>query len=442
MTVRVRIFLWLWSALFSLGVPLILAYLLLRARKDRAYREKLLERFGVYSEGRPADVWIHAVSLGELRSAVPLVKAFLAQNKRVVITCFTPAGRQEAARVFAQEIAAARVSLVWVPLELAWVWRRFLRRFRPQFGLVMEIEIWPRMVFAARAASVPLFMCNAQYPSKSVARDSKGLRLRQHVMRGFAGAFVKSELQARRFEAVGVQNIAVMGELRFDQPVPPGLVRAGLAARRALGLETRPVVAFVSTIEGEDAVYLEAMKRLAARRADMFFIYVPRRPERFDMVAEQIEAAGFKLIRRSAGFAETLSETEPVAALPAGTQVLLGDSLGEMYFYLALACRVVVGGGFSPKGAHNIIEPLALGKPVVTGPETFTIEYPFEEAAQAGVAQSVADVGALVAALDSATPPSEAQIAAFFADHAQSVPRFLNALPSTLAAARRGSGGA
>jgi 3-deoxy-D-manno-octulosonic-acid transferase len=437
MKMRVRIFLWMWSLLWSLGTPLIMGYLFLRARKDKAYGAKLAERFGVYKNSAPADVWLHAVSLGELRSAVPLIIGFLSRKERVVVTTFTPAGRQEAERVFASAIAEGQLAVVWVPVETAWAWRRFLRQFHPRFGLVMEIEIWPRMVFAARAAHVPLFMCNAQYPSKSIKRDSNGLRLRQHIMSGFAGAFVKSELQARRFEAVGVQNIAITGELRFDQPVPQALVSCGIKARRALGLEGKRVVAFVSTIEGEDPVYIEAMKALLALHDDIVFVYVPRRPERFEQVRQTVASAGLEVVRRSDIFPDELSAEAQFTPLPSGTQVIFGDSLGEMYFYLTLAQSVVVGGGFSPKGAHNIIEPLALGKPVFTGPETFTIEYPFAEAAEAGVARSVVNARALVAALEADDQPTEAQIQEFFSEHSRAVPKFFAALPDLFAVAEK-----
>ena len=437
MKIRVRIFLWLWSLLWSLGTPLILGYLYLRARKDKAYVAKLGERFGFYQNSAPVDVWLHTVSLGELRSAVPLIFGFLSRKERVVITTFTPAGRREAERVFASAIAEGQLAVVWVPVETAWAWRRFLCQFRPRFGLVMEIEIWPRMIFAARAAQVPLFMCNAQYPSKSIKRDSKGLRLRQHIMSGFAGAFVKSELQARRFAAVGVQNIAITGELRFDQPVPEALVSGGFKARRALGLEGKRVVAFVSTIEGEDPVYIEAMKALLALHDNIVFVYVPRRPERFELVRKTLASSGLEVVMRSEILPNELNAQAQFVPLSSGTQVILGDSLGEMYFYLTLAQSVVVGGGFSPKGAHNIIEPLALGKPVFTGPETFTIEYPFTEAAEAGVAQSVVDARALVAALEAREQPTEAQIQAFFSEHSRAVPRFFAALPELLAAAEK-----
>lgn len=437
MRLRLRLFLALWSALWTLGLPLILAYLARRGRKDPLYTAHLAERFGRYPTAAPGSVWIHAVSLGEFRSAVPLARAFLDRGERLVITCFTPAGRREAERVFAPERAAGQVQVVWVPFETAWAFRGFFRAFAPKFGLVMEIEIWPRMVFAARAAGVPLFMCNAQYPTKSIARDSRGLRLRQEVMRGFAGAFVKSDLQASRFAAIGVQNIAVTGELRFEQPIPPALLAAGGRARGQLGLNGRRVIAFVSTVEGEDPTYIAAMRTAQASGTDPFFVYVPRRPERFDTVAGLLTQAGFSLLRRSADLPPVLDAQADFTAPAPLPEVLLGDSLGEMYFYLALADVVVVGGGFTPKGAHNIIEPLALKKQVITGPEIWTIEYPFTEAEAAGVARRVADAAELGAALSSPTEGDAARIEAFFTAHSGGVARFFAALPDSLAQARR-----
>jgi 3-deoxy-D-manno-octulosonic-acid transferase len=433
-----RVFLWLWSALWTLGVPLVLAYLWRRARKDPVYGQHLGERFGIYPKALPGAVWVHGVSLGETRSAVPLIRALLGQGEKVVTTHFTPAGRREAERVFAPEIAAGQLCAVWVPLETGWAYAGFFRAFRPRYGLVMEIEVWPRMTFAARRANVALFMCNAQYPSRSILRDSKGLRLRQAVMRGFAGALVKSQLQADRFAAIGVQNIAVTGELRFDQPIPPALVAQGIAARAWLGAQDRAVIAIASAIEGEDAIYLQA---IAALRADHtarglpapLFLYIPRRPERFDEVFHTVRQAGLQVVRRSALWPQRLDSTAWNVP-PAGFDVLLGDSLGEMYFYLAMADRVIVGGGFNPKGAHNISEPLALLKPVLTGPHTFTIEYPFAEAEAAGVALSVPDAAALSDALIFGFNPSRAQIEAFLAAHAGATEKTMAALPKLLAA--------
>lgn len=439
MRLSLRLFLMVWSALWTFGLPLVLIYLWRRGRKDRAYRSDLRQRFGHYPRHMPGAVWIHAVSLGEMRSAVPLIRGLLEQGHSIVTTHFTPAGRAEAQRAFAAEIAAGRLQAVWVPVETAWAFAGFFRSFRPRYGLVMEIEIWPRMVFAARRAGVPLFMCNAQYPRDSLERDSRGLRLRQQVMRGFAGALVKSDLQARRFSDVGVANIAVTGELRFDQPVPRALVLAGEAARRWIGAAGRRVICIASAIEGEDATYLAAINALRddhrrSGRPAPLFVYVPRRPERFDEVARTLADAGLVTLRRS-GLGGAF---DPAAwgAAPACPDVFLGDSLGEMYGYLAMADEVVVGGGFTPKGSHNISEALVLGKPVMTGPHVQTIEFPFAEAEAAGVAVKAADGADLARRLLAAHYPERSAIDAFVASQVRATERTLDAIPRLLATVR------
>ncbi len=425
---RTRAFLALWAVLWHAGLPFILIYLRRRARADPLYGAHLAERFGRHDAGLPGAVWIHAVSLGELRSAVPLIAALLARGERIVTTHFTPAGRREAERVFADDIAAGRMRAVWVPFEFGWAWAAFFRAFRPAFGLVMEIEIWPRMVMAARRAGVPLLMCNAQYPSRSMARDARGHGVRHDIMRGFAGALVKSDLQRDRFASIGVRKIAVTGELRFAQPVPPQARAVGQAFRDFVA-PGRRVVCIASAVEGEDATYVAAIR--AAQGMDIpFVIYVPRRPERFDAVFATLATAGLRVARRS--------EVFDAAGAPKGTapqvDVLLGDSLGEMYMYIAASDLVVTGGGFVAAGAHNIIEPLALGRPVIVGPVVHTIEYPATEAVAAGVCRIV-DGNALGAAL-SWGGPGAGTIEAFFAAHSGAVDRTLAALPEVLAVAR------
>jgi 3-deoxy-D-manno-octulosonic-acid transferase len=385
----------------------------------------------------PGAVWVHAVSLGEVRSAVPLIRALLDRGDAVVTTHFTPAGRREAERVFAPDIAAGRMAAVWVPFETSWAYAGFFRAFRPRAGLVMEIEIWPRMIFAAKGAGVPLFMCNAQYPTKSMARDAKS-GLRHRLMQGYAGAFVKSDLQAQRFAGVGVRNIHVTGELRFDQPVPPQLVGAAEILRPVLA-GTRPVITFASVVEGEDDLYLDAVATALNHPSRPFVVYVPRKPERFDEVAGMLAARGLRVVRRS----QILDPTLTLHSLPsppwggdAGPgqppDILLGDSLGEMYFYIALSDRVVTGGGFTPHGAHNIIEPLALKRPVIVGPQIHTIEYPAVEAIAAGVCLRVETPGALAEVLTGWQGPGQAAIEAFFTAHSGATERTLSALDRAL----------
>ncbi len=436
---RLWLFLRLWSLLWHLGLPVVLVYLWRRGRKDPLYAQHLAERFGRYRQRLPGATWVHAVSLGELRSAVPLIRALLDRGESVVTTHFTPAGRREAERVFAAEIAAGRLAAVWVPFETAWAYAGFFRAFRPRAGLVMEIEIWPRMIFAARNARVPLFMCNAQYPTKSMARDAK-FKLRHKLMQGYAGAFVKSDLQARRFASVGVENISVTGELRFDQPVPPHLVAAAETIRPVL-TRGRPVITFASAVEGEDGLYLDAIAAALRHPARPFVIYVPRKPERFDEVAELLAARGFRFLRRSQALGAPLAP-QSLPSPPWGgdggggppPDILLGDSLGEMYFYIALSDRVVTGGGFTPHGAHNIIEPLALKRPVIVGPEIHTIEYPAVEAIAAGVCLRVETPEALTTALTDWPGPGTGAIETFFTAHSGAAQKTLAALDAEVKA--------
>jgi 3-deoxy-D-manno-octulosonic-acid transferase len=413
-------------------LPVVIVYLWLRARKDPAYGAHFAERFGFARPMLRNSVWVHAVSLGEMRSATPLIRALLAQGECVLTTHFTPAGRREAEREFGAEIAAGRVQVAWVPFDMGLAYAAFLRRFAPKYGLVMEIEIWPRMIMATRARGVPLFMCNAQYPQKSFDKDMAGWGLRAALTRGFAGGFVKSALQAKRFAAAGMRNIHVTGEMRFDQPIPQAQLEAAARLRDAL-VGSRPAFTLTSVVAGEDAVYIDMIRRTQGA----FFVYVPRAPERFEEVADMLHDAGLRFARRSDLLDASLGATD----LPQ-IDVLLGDSMGEMYFYLALCDRAIVGGGFVTKGAHNIIEPLALRKPVIVGPHIWTIEYPAQEAISAGVCYHVQTEAELLVAVQSPMVVKEDQIAAFYADHAGAVDRTLAALPHALAGLREPRGAA
>lgn len=420
---RLWLFLRLWSLVWHLGLPVVLLYLWRRGRKDPDYTRQLGERFGHYPKGLPGAVWVHAVSLGEVRSAVPLIRGLLDRGETIVTTHFTPAGRREAQKVFAAEISAGRLVPVWVPFETSWAYRRFFKSFRPRLGLVMEIEIWPGMIFAARRAQVPLYMCNAQYPSDSMARDARS-GIRPALMRGFAGAFVKSDLQAQRFASVGVRNISVTGELRFDQPIPPRQLAAAKAVRPSLG--PRRVIAFASVTEPEEALFLAAAQELLSVRTPPVVIFIPRAPERFDAVARMMGEKGMLFERRSTRLNRSFT---PLSQAP--MDVLLGDSLGEMYFYLGLADRVVVGGGFQPKGSHNIIEPLALKLPVIVGPQIQTIEYPAVEAIAAGVCRQTTPER-LVEDVRAWPDPSSEAIEAFMAAHSGATARTLAAIAPLL----------
>lgn len=416
-SLKLRLGLIAYGLLWWILLPAVLIYLWQRGRRDPDYRADLAERFGIYGRTQKGAVWVHAVSLGEMRSATPLIRALLDRGETVITTHFTPAGRREATREFGPEIATDRLRAVWVPFEYGFAYRRFLRAFAPKYGLVMETETWPRMIMACHTHGTPLFMCNAQYPPKSYEKQRGGLRA--EVMRGYAGGFVKSEDQRARFASVGVQNLHVTGELRFDQPIPQAHLAAADLLRDALR-KGRPAITLTSVVEGEDALYIDMIRTCR----DTFFIYVPRAPERFDEVAGMLSDAGLRFARRSDVLDGDLRLTGPAPDI----DVLLGDSMGEMYFYLGLCDRAIVGGGFVTKGAHNIIEPLALKKPVIVGPHIWTIAYPATEAIAAGVCTHVQTAEALQQVVQEPPAITDAQISQFYADHAGGVARTLAAI--------------
>ena len=419
---RLRVFLAFWRLAWFLLMPAMLGYLWHRGRRDPLYRQRLGQRFGVHAKRNTPHIWIHAVSIGELRSAVPLIRAFLARGEHVVTTHFTPAGLREAEKVFAPEIAAGILTATYVPFDYGLAFRRFFRAFRPRFGLVMEVEFWPGMIAAARSNDIPLFLCNGQYPVKSFNRDRDRALSPALLIPGFAGVMVKSDLQATRFAGLGQPHIAVTGEMRFEQPIPQDQRDAARAARPALTGD-RPVITLASVVEWEEDLFIAAIaETLKTGSNKPFFVLVPRAPERFETVARKLSQAGLTFAARSSILDNTLALTGT-----ANTDILLGDSLGEMYFYLALCDFAVAGGGFNPRGSHNIIEPLALGKPVIVGPETWTIEYPAVEAIAAGVARQVSEKE-LVSAMSEPHLPTADQIDTFLAAHAGAVEKTLQAL--------------
>ena len=414
-TQRLRRFMWGYKTLWTLGLPFALTYLFWRARRDPLYRGHLGERFGFYPQSHENAVWVHAVSLGELRSAVPLIQRLIEDGETIVTTHFTPAGRREAQRIFAPDIATGRVIPVWIPLEFGWTFRRFFKAFKPRYGLVMEIEMWPEMINSAKANDTPLYACNAQYPLKSYTRDKDKSKWRFDLFKGLTGAFVKSDLQRDRFSTAGCPNIHVTGELRFDQPIPSEQVNKGEAAKKQIN---RPTITITSVVKGEDETYIDVIKNTP----EQLFIYVPRAPERFDETFDMLTNAGLKVARRTDIPNDlTLNETPDV-------DVILGDSMGEMYFYLALCDAAIIGGSFVEKGAHNISEPLALGKPVITGPHTWTIEFPIVEAIAAKAATQVPDKAELQALLKSGKIPTEQAARTFFTTQEGSVSRTYDAI--------------
>jgi 3-deoxy-D-manno-octulosonic-acid transferase len=429
-SLKLRSFLALYAMLWTVGWPVAVAYIRKRAKKDPDYGQNLSERFGRHAPRNMRHIWVHAVSLGEMRSAVPLVRSLLDDGNHVVTTHFTPAGRREAHKAFGPEISSGQMSVVWVPFDYGAAFRRFFDAFRPEYGLVMEVEFWPGMIMAARKSGVPLMLCNGQYPKRSYDRaKTKWLSLRD-VVPGFAGVMVKNDMQAAQFKECGQTNVAVTGELRFQQPIPPKMIAAAASFRPKLA-GTRPVVTLSSVIEGEDSLMIETIQQALSRPGPRpLFVYVPRRPERFDEIATMIQEAGLVLVRRSTLLDDDLA---PFGDVPE-CDVLFGDSLGEMYFYLGLCDRALIGGGFA-KTSHNIIETLAMRKPVLVGPLIWAVLYPVEDAIADGVCTQVTEKN-LVDALTMPNTTDPSVIDVFLEKHGTALQRTRAAIPNLIKANR------
>lgn len=383
-----------YEVVWHLVLPLVLVMFWRRGAKEPLYRQFWNERFGGVCCTMEQPIWVHSASMGEMRGAAPWIQALLDHGFKVFLTTLTPAGRQTAQTIFSESIHKGELQLGFAPLELSWAVRRFLNRVQPRCGVMTEIDTWPVLLATASKAGLPLAIANAQYPQPSFERDLRWGGLRARLFQAYGLVMCKSDLQAQRFAHVGCTNIAVVGETRFDLPVS---VRQLFAAENLVELgsfRSRPVVCFASVIEEEEAIFITTIQRMQEASAQKelpkpVFVYVPRSPQRFEAVSQQLTAHGLKTLLRSQALDVNLVPTQTTHW--ASIDVFLGDSIGEMFFYLALSQVVVVGSSFGFRAVHNIIEPLALNKPVWTGPSVRGIEYPAIEALAAGVLHHATD---------------------------------------------------
>ncbi|CAB3891812.1 3-deoxy-D-manno-octulosonic acid transferase [Achromobacter animicus] len=370
---------------YTLGLralaPLIWLWMARRAKRAGGRWEIFSpERFG---RPDPATVlpdnpvWMHAVSLGETRAALPLLNALLARGLPVLLTHTTATGRAEGERLFKDAIARGQLRQVWLPYDFPGATRRFLAAHRPRCGLLMEREIWPNLLAAARQARVPMALVSARYSASSLRQARRMGSVMREALAGLDMVLAQTAEDAGRLAEAGAPAAVVTGNLKFDLVLPPAQVEAGRAWRAQLG---RQVVAVASTREGEDAPFIEAIKRQAAAPGAPLFLLIPRHPQRFDEAARLLSDAKVGFARRSEG---TLA--------PPGAAVLLGDSLGEMAFYYAASDVAIVAGSFAPLGGQNLIEACAAGVPVIVGPHTFNFKQAAEDAIEAGAALRAED---------------------------------------------------
>ncbi|MYM68940.1 3-deoxy-D-manno-octulosonic acid transferase [Pseudoduganella sp. FT55W] len=380
-----------YSLMWWLALPLVLTRLWLRGRKEPGYRQHWAERLGFYprATATPAFapvLWVHAVSVGETRAAEPLVDALLAEypQSRIILTHMTPTGRATGKALFAKH--GERLVQSYLPYDTGSMVSRFIRHFQPSVCILMETEVWPNLIAVCNARKVPVVLANARLSERSLRKATRLGSLLLNAARGISLVAAQTEADAQRVRSLGVQRVEITGSIKFDVVVPEAALAIGAALRAAIG--PRPVLLCASTREGEEELILQAFESARATLpSNLLLLIVPRHPQRFDEVEKMIAVRGLNVQRRS----KLALDGSVLEA-----DVLLGDSMGEMFAYYAACDIAFVGGSLMPLGGQNLIEPAALGKPVLIGQHTFNFELVTEDALAAGGAHRITDAADLM----------------------------------------------
>lgn len=359
---------WLYTFLFYLAVPLLLIRLHQRARRNPGYADRIGERFGFYpaSPRLEGAIWIHTVSVGEFIAAQPLIDKLLQSypGDPLVITTTTPTGSDRVKAALATEIAQGRVVHVYLPYDLPDAIGRFLRHFNPKLMLVMETELWPNLIHFTWRRKIPIVIANARMSDKSALGYQKLPMLTRPMLREVSLIAAQSDADGERFIDMGLPpaSLQITGTVKFDLTVTPEQQALAQSLRQRWGAQRKIFIA-ASTHAGEDEQVLEAFRLVHCELPEALLVLVPRHPERFDAVAGLLEQQGWHYVRYTSDD-EVLPQTE----------VVLGDVMGQLLPMLGAADVAFVGGSLEPVGGHNMLEPLAMGTPVLTGPHVFNFK--------------------------------------------------------------------
>lgn len=381
--------------IYLLQVP-VAAYWLVRALLNRSYGDRMGQRFGIGYPQLDKCIWIHAVSVGEVQAAVPLIRAIAKRfpNHNMLITTVTPTG---AARVVAN--FGNSVSHCYIPFEMPIAVDAFFESVNPELVLIMETEIWPNLYRGCGLRDVPLILVSARISPKSVDSYRKFLPLfRETLSHGIIIA-AQSEPDAERFRSLGASPVRtwVTGNIKFDIELPADLADRGREFRQTY-FGDRPVWIAASTHDQEEQQVLAAHRELLRTHPDLLLVLVPRHPERFSTVSDLIQKEGFASVART--------EERPCVA---ETSVFLGDTMGEVTLFYAACDIAFVGGSLVPIGGHNLLEPAALGLPLVSGPHVYNAQDISDMFIELGACHIVAGTAQLAAVIDELlTNPADA----------------------------------
>ncbi len=405
----------IYSCLLYVAAPLAMLYLLKRGKKQPEYKENWDERFGTATyparrKGRTR-VWIHAVSVGETRAAFPLMDEILARwpNVDILLTCMTPTGR-DVGRSYEKKYGA-RVELSYLPYDTPYAVKKFIKATEPSICLLMETEVWPNLTYIARQMELPVLLVNGRLSEKSLNQAKKLSSLLKPAMQRLTVTLAQSQADAERLALAGAENIQITGNLKFDFTPNHAQVQTAYELKKQA---ERPVILLASTREGEEEMFLEALREKAdvLSSVNPLLLMVPRHPQRFNDVEGMIKKAGFSVERRS-----NIRDWKRIFSSE-GPQMVLGDSMGEMGFYYGLADVAVMGGSYAPFGSQSMIEPCAVGVPTVVGPSTFNFATAVAGAEKKGAILRAADAAeALVRAAELLNDPQQRNAVSEAAKH-------------------------
>ena len=376
-----------YSILVAVCMPFVLLRLWMRGFKAPEYRTRRLERMGFFKAPEQAqDIWVHAVSVGELLAAEPIIRELQARypDKKITITTMTPTSSALLEKLFGDSVFH-----VYAPYDFPLFVRAFLKRIRPSFVIIMETELWPNMIHGARALGCPVVLANARLSERSAKGYRRLLPMVSWLFESLQLVLCQHQPDAQRFETLGIspEKIRVTGSVKFDMDLDSSLSENGRLLRKDVPEDAKIWIA-ASTHEGEDAKVLSVHKQLKQRFPDLKLILVPRHPERFESAYQQACDAGFQANRYSNS-----------SVIGAQDDVYVLDAMGQLMRFYAASDLVFIGGSLTEVGGHNPIEPGALGKAMLIGPYYFNFQMICQEFIDSGALQTVANESELLTAL-------------------------------------------
>lgn len=370
----------LYTTLFFIGLPLIILRLIWRGFRAPAYWRRWSERFGsspILSEQSPI-IWIHAVSVGEVEASRPIIKTLQTEypEYQILLTTMTPTGSERVKLLFADTVTHC-----YLPYDLPFAINRFLKRTHPKFGIIMETEIWPNLLLKCQKMMIPLVLANARMSERSAKGYARFPKFTKTILRSVQLIATQGQDDRQRFQQLGadIKKTHAIGNLKYEISLPASLTEQAAAMRDIWDIN-RPVWVAASTHDGEEEIILNASRQVRSLFPNLLLIIVPRHPERFDRVTALTQRAGFKTLRRS--------EHRPCSS---DIEILVVDTMGELPLFYAASDVAFVGGSLVPHGGHNLLEPAALGRAVITGPHFFNFNEITKQFLQADAAIQVTD---------------------------------------------------